>query len=69
MEDKLREILILHGMYGIENVNEAMQEILFLFNVVGQSEQLKAYAEFLYKTPAFQNYSNKDLAIDYCNSL
>ena len=33
MEDRLREILILHGMYGIENVNEAMQEILLLFGV------------------------------------
>ena len=33
MEDRLREILILHGMYGIENVNEAMQEILLLFSV------------------------------------
>jgi len=35
MEDRLREILILHGMYGIENVNESMQEILRLFDVSG----------------------------------
>lgn len=38
-------------------------------DVVWRSEQLKAYAEFLCKTHAFQNYSNKDLAIDYCDSL
>ena len=33
MEDKLRSILILHGMYGIENVDEAIKEILLLFGV------------------------------------
>lgn len=38
-------------------------------DVVWRSEQLKAYAEFLANTPSFQNYSNKDLAIDYCDSL
>jgi ribosomal protein L37AE/L43A len=33
MEDKLKSILILHGMYGIENLDEATQQILLLFGV------------------------------------
>ena len=44
-------------------------EQLNIFDVVWRSEQLKAYAEFLVRMPNFQNYSNKDLAIDYCDSL
>lgn len=60
----------------LTQIREAMrmyaERKLKLFDIPGvvwRSEQLKAYAEFLYKTPAFQNYSNKDLAIDYCDSL
>ena len=33
MEDKLSSILIAHGMYGIENLDEAVSEILLLFGV------------------------------------
>ena len=41
----------------------------FIPDVVGRSEQLKAYAEFLQTRQDFQERSNKDLAIDYCDSL
>jgi hypothetical protein len=44
-------------------------EALSQHDVVGQSEQLKAYAEFLQTRPDFQKRSNKDLAIDYNDSL
>ena len=44
-------------------------EQLNIFDVVWRSEQLKAYADFLERTPNFQKYSNKDLAIDYNDSL
>lgn len=37
--------------------------------VVWRSEQLKAYAEYLQTRPDFKERSNKDLAIDYCDSL
>jgi hypothetical protein len=40
MKDKIKSILIAHGMYGIENLNEATRQILFLFGVVGRSELL-----------------------------
>ena len=42
---------------------------LNIADVIWRSEQLKAYAEFLANTLGFENYSNKDLAIDYCDSL
>jgi len=38
-------------------------------DVVWQSEQLKAFAEYLASRPDFEERSNKDLAIDYCDSL
>ncbi len=38
-------------------------------DVVWQSEQLKAYAEYLATRPDFKECSNKDLSIDYCDSL
>ena len=41
----------------------------FIPDIVGRSEQLKAYAEFLQTRQDFQERSNKDLAIDYCDSL
>ena len=54
---------------GTVTESEAQNLLLGLFGVVWQSEQLKAYAEFLANTYAFQNYSNKDLAFDFCDSL
>lgn len=42
---------------------------LRIHDVVWRSEQLKAYAEYLQTRPDFQERSNKDLAIDYCDSL
>ena len=49
MEDRLREILILHGMYGIENVNESMQEILRLFDVSGSLHHPIKFGRWLLK--------------------
>ena len=55
-----------------DTADKYAEEIVKLFAipvVVGRSEQLKAYAEYLQTRPDFQERSNKDLAIDYCDSL
>jgi len=62
-QDKDEIIMLMeeYHKYKVKNLN--------ITDVVWRSEQLKAYADFLSKTHSFQNYSNKDLAIDYCDSL
>ena len=40
MKRELKNILIAHGVYGEENLNEAVERILLLLDVVGRSEQL-----------------------------
>ena len=40
MKRELKNILIEYGVYGEENLNEAVDKILILLGVVGQSEQL-----------------------------
>jgi len=46
MERELKDILIAYGVYGEENLNEAVDEILLLFSVVGRSEQLLAFKQW-----------------------
>ena len=60
-EHKTRDICQMLFDYHTEQCNIA--------DVVWRSEQLKAYAEYLQTRPDFQERSNKDLAIDYCDSL
>lgn len=60
---------ILDYITGVFDDAESQLKNCFIHDVVWRSEQLKAYAEYLQTRPDFQERSNKDLAIDYCDSL
>ena len=60
---------ILEYIKGVFDDAESQLKNCFIHDVVWRSEQLKAYADFLQTRPDFQKRSNKDLAIDYNDSL
>ena len=60
---------ILDYITGVFDDAESQLKNCSIPHVVWRSEQLKAYAEFLQTRPDFQDRSNKDLAIDYNDSL
>lgn len=60
---------ILKYIEGIFNDAESQFKFNLKNKVVWNSKQLESYANFLERIPNFQNYSDKDLAIDYCDSL
>jgi hypothetical protein len=62
------EILIGYQKYA-KALEKYIEDQLHIHDVVWRSKQLKAYAEFLQTRPDFQECSNKDLAIDYCDSI
>jgi len=54
--------------YCLKHIDTA-NEILRLFSVVGRSEQLKAFADWLQSDTANLNYDFKDLVDEYLKSL
>jgi hypothetical protein len=68
MEKELDELIAKYEE-GNMTLITLKSELLWLFSVVGRSEQLKAFADWLQSDTANLNYDFKDLVDEYLKSL